>query len=417
MARILIVSLVFPPDSVSTAQILGDLAVDLKALGNSVTVLTTTPHYNQDLEAEARQPLRNFVGRILMKSDYNGVPVYHALMPRNRTFLPLRLLGWTAFHFASTLMGVFLRAKPDVVVSPSPPLTIGLSARFLAWYYRVRYIYDVQELYPDVAINLGKISNKWLIRVLLGLERYIYEKASAIKVIAPGMRQRLLEKGVPSEKIAVIPNFVDVSDLRPLAKDNEFSRTHGIHDKFVISYSGNLGPAQGLETFVEAAHLLRDEPQVHFMMMGSGSLEQPLRQRVAELALTNFSFLPYQHISLMPQIYAASDICLVPQTAGIGADAVPSKVYRIMASGRPVLACSDADSDLANLVNAAGCGVVVQPGCAEALAAVIRQAYQNQQAGRQMGQAGREHVIENYARPVVTSSYNDLIQSVVNGNG
>jgi colanic acid biosynthesis glycosyl transferase WcaI len=337
-------------------------------------------------------------------------------MPRNRTILPLRLLAWTAFHFTSTLAGIFLGGKPDVVVSPSPPLTIGLSARFLAWYHRVRYIYDVQELYPDVAINLGKISNKWLIRLLLGVERYIYQKATAIKVIAPGMRQRLLEKGVPSEKIAVIPNFVDVSDLRPLPKDNEFSRAHGIHEKFVISYSGNLGPAQGLEVFVEAAQLLREEPEIHFMMMGSGILEQALRQRVADLALNNFSFLPYQHISLMPQIYAASDICLVPQTAGIGSDAVPSKVYRIMASGRPVLACSDADSDLADLVNAAECGMIVQPGCAQSLAAVIRQAYQSQQVGRRMGEAGREHVIEHYARPVVTNRYNDLIQSVVNGN-
>jgi colanic acid biosynthesis glycosyl transferase WcaI len=176
-----------------------------------------------------------------------------------------------------------------------------------------------------------------LIGLLERLERFVYRKGEKIAVIAPRMRQRLLEKGVPSDKVEVVPNFVDIGDLSPLPKDNEFSRRHGIQEKFVVSLR-NMGPAQGLESFIDSAALLRDETGIHFVMMGDGSLRESLRKRVEKPGLDNFTFLPYQPYSTMPQIYAASDICLVPQTARTGCDAIPSKVYRIMACARPVLA-------------------------------------------------------------------------------
>jgi colanic acid biosynthesis glycosyl transferase WcaI len=398
---------------VSTAQIVGDLASDLKDRGYSVTVLTTTPHYNRDLEAETRQPMKNYWGPLLKTSDYGGVKVYHAIMPRKRSNILLRLLAWTNFHIISTIAAISEVSQADVIIAPSPPLTIGLCARMLARFYRVNYIYAVQEIYPDVAINLGAISNKSLIRLLLKLEKIVYRKAAAITVIASRMRQRLIEKGVPDEKVRVIPNFVDVDDLRPLPKDNLFSREHGVHDKFVVSYSGNMGPAQGLETFIEAAQLLQDDETIHFMMMGNGTLKQTFEKKVKQLGLRNFTFLPYQPYSLMPQIYATSDLCLVPLTAEAGSDAVPSKVYRIMASARPVLACASANTDLADLVSGAGCGLVVEPGSAESLANAIRQASRDPKAGAEMAEAGRKHVVDYYARPVVLDSYQRLIREVI----
>jgi colanic acid biosynthesis glycosyl transferase WcaI len=229
------------------------------------------------------------------------------------------------------------------------------------------------------------------------------------------MRQRLLEKGVPSDKVEVVPNFVDIGDLSPLPKENDFSRRHGIQEKFVVGYAGNMGPAQGLEIFIDSAALLRDEPCIHFMMMGGGILREPLGKRVEKLGLDNFTFLPYQPYSSMPQIYAASDICLVPQTALTGCDAVPSKVYRIMACARPVLATTDPESDLAHLIRDAGCGETVPPEEASDLADVIHKAYRDQPRWNEMGQAGRAHVVEHYSRHAVTRQYHDLIQSVIHG--
>jgi colanic acid biosynthesis glycosyl transferase WcaI len=394
---------------------MGELAVDLQAKGHQVTVLTTTPHFNRDPEAESRQPIRNHWGPVLRRSDFHGIPVYHTFMPRKGKSILLRLLGWSGFHLISAAAGMTTVSRPDVIIAPSPPLTIGVFAWILGKFHGAPFLYNVQEIYPDIAVRLGALRNKRLIGLLERLERFVYRKGKIIAVIAPRMRQRLLEKGVPSDKVEVVPNFVDVGDLSPLPKDNDFSRRHGIQEKFVVGYAGNMGPAQGLEGFIDSAALLRDEPGIHFMMMGDGILREPLGKRVEKLGLDNFTFLPYQPYSTMPQIYAASDICLVPQTALTGCDAVPSKVYRIMACARPVLATTDPESDLAHLIKDAGCGETVPPEDASGLADVIRKAYRDQPRWNEMGRAGRAHVVEHYSRPAVTRQYHDLIQRVIHG--
>jgi len=306
-------------------------------------------------------------------------------------------------------------SRPDVIIAPSPPLTIGVFAWILGKFHGAPFIYNVQEIYPDIAVRLGALRNKWLIGLLEDLERFVYRKGELITVIAPQMRQRLLEKGVPSAKVEVVPNFVDIGDLSPMSKDNDFSRRHGIQEKFVISYAGNMGPAQGLESFIDSAALLRDETKIHFMIMGDGILRESLKKRVEKLGLNNFTLLPYQPYSTMPQIYAASDICLVPQTAQTGCDAVPSKVYRIMACARAVLATTDPESDLANLIKEAGCGAIVPPGSPSELAGIIRDAYREQARWKKMGYAGRVHVVEHYSRHAVTERYCELIHTVTNG--
>ena len=394
---------------------MGELAVDLQAKGHQVTVLTTTPHFNRDPEAELRQPFRNHRGPVLRRSDYHGIPVYHTFMPRKGKSILLRLLGWTGFHLISAVAGMTTVSRPDVIIAPSPPLTIGVFAWILGKFHGAPYIYNVQEIYPDIAVRLGALRNKRLIGLLERLERFVYRKGGKIAVIAPRMRQRLLNKGVPPEKVEVIPNFVDIEDLSPLSKDNDFSRQHKIHERYVISYAGNMGPAQGLESFIDAAALLQSEPEIHFLMMGDGILKDSLKKRVDKLGLKNFTFLPYQPYSTMPQIYAASDICLVPQTILTGCDAIPSKVYRIMACARPVLATTDSDSDLAHLIKDAGCGGTVPPGRASDLADVIYKAFQDQARWKEMGEAGRAHVVGHYSRLAVTQQYHDLIQRVVNG--
>jgi colanic acid biosynthesis glycosyl transferase WcaI len=415
MANVLILTLVFPPDSVSTAQIMGELGVDLQAKGHAVTVLTTTPHFNRDPEAELRQPIRNHWGPVLRRSDYHGIPVYHTFMPRKGKSILLRLLGWTGFHLISAAAGMTTVPRPDVIIAPSPPLTIGVFAWILGKFHGAPFIYNVQEIYPDIAVRLGALRNRRLIGLLERLERFVYRKGEKIAVIAPRMRQRLLEKGVPPDKVEVLPNFVDIGDLSPLPKDNEFSRRLGVQEKFVVSYAGNMGPAQGLENFIDSAGVLRDESGIHFMMMGDGILREPLKKRVENLGLNNFTFLPYQPYSMMPQIYAASDICLVPQTAQTGCDAIPSKVYRIMACARPVLATTDPESDLAHLIKDAGCGEMGPPEGASGLADVIYKASRDQNRWKEMGQAGRAHVVEHYSRLAVTNRYHDLIQRVING--
>jgi colanic acid biosynthesis glycosyl transferase WcaI len=407
MSRVLILTLLFPPDNVSTAHIMGDLALDLRNSGHDVTVITATPHYNRDAEAERAQPLRR-VAPLFFRSEFHGIPVIHVKMGKKSRSVFVRLSSWVGFHILSTLAG--LRGpRPDVILCPSPPLTIALSAWVLSMRYGARYIYNVQEIYPDIAIKLGALRNKFLIAFFHALERFVYRKAGAVTVIGPGMRDNIVAKRVPPSKVHVIPNFVDIGVLAPLPKDNEFSRAHNVHDKFVISYAGNMGPAQGLETFIAAAALLRDRKDIAFLMMGNGTLRDDFEAEVKRLGLENFHFLPQQPFSLVPAIYATSDMNLVPLAAGAGTDAIPSKVYRIMACARPILACADATSELAALVDTAQCGAVVPPGDARALAHTVASAADHAATWQRLGEQGRDYVLAHYTRDNVTRQYAELV--------
>jgi colanic acid biosynthesis glycosyl transferase WcaI len=374
VANVLILSLVFPPDNVSTAQLMGDVAYDLQVAGHRVTVISTVPHYNRDSADEGLTRLERSWGGLVQRSAHRGVPVYHVWVPAKGANLGVRLFGWGLFHLMGTALGCLITFRPAVVLAPSPPLTIGVSAWLVARWRRARYVYNVQEIYPDVAIHLGVLRSKVLIRVLLRLERFVYDGAAAVTTISEGMRQRLLTKGVPSDKARLIPNFVDVGLFKELPKRNKFSERHSLAGKFVLTYAGNMGRPQALDAFIHAMAKLTDRPEVHLLMVGSGTEYPRLQQLAAELRLTNVTFLPHQPYTAMPEIYAASDLSIVSQTTGTHSDGIPSKVYRIMGSGRSVFALTDERSDLANLVRDSGGGLVVSSPDASVLARCISEA-------------------------------------------
>jgi colanic acid biosynthesis glycosyl transferase WcaI len=414
VARVLILSLLFPPDRVSTAEIMGDLAVDLRVRGHDVSVVTTAPHYNPSSEAIRRQPLRPEWGALLRRSDFEGIPVHHVAMPPKSASIAARLGAWTLFHAVSTIAALFVVERPDVILVPSPPLSIGASAWIVAALRRSRYVYNVQEIYPDIAVSLGALRDPTAIRALEALERFVYRKSAAVTVIAPRMKRRLLAKGVEPAKVHVIPNFVDMERLAPVSRRNDFSRTHGLDDVFTVTYAGNMGPAQGLDIVIDAARGLDAAAGIRFVLMGEGILRARL---AADAALSGglVTVLPYQPNELMPQIYGASDICLVPQAAATGSDAIPSKVYRIMASARPLVAVTEPDSDLAALVETAGCGAVVPPGDAARLLEIVRDAETHRDRWREMGLSGRTHVVQHYTREIVSARYDALLREVASG--
>ncbi len=412
---ILLVSLVFSPDGVSTASLLTDLAVQLHRMKHEVTVFTTTPHYNHDPEAVASQPLRPKWGRLLFLSDCQGIAVYHARVQAKGRRVMARVLDYLAFHLVGTLAGVVLGGHYQVVLAPSPPLTIGLSAMVLAAARRVPFVYNVQEIYPDIAVKLGVLRNRWLIRALEFLERFIYRRADAVVVISESFRQRLLAKGVPARKLVVIPNFVDVGFVQPGERRNPFSSRHALDNKFVVLYSGNIGLTQDIETILEAALLLRDWPEVFFLLVGDGARKDWLVRQLETYQIPNVRWLPYRPHSEVPQLYASSDLCVVPLLKGTAQDTFPSKIYTIMAAGRPAVVCADADSELAHVVEQAKCGVAVPPSDPAALAEGVRWAIANRERVAEMGRNGREYVVAHHSPASVAMQYHELLSSIVMG--
>jgi colanic acid biosynthesis glycosyl transferase WcaI len=412
MSHVLLLTLVFPPDGVSTADLVGSLALDLRDRGHRVTVLTTTPHYNRDETALARQPLEAIWGPLLQRSSFEGIPVYHVKVPRKTRSVPKRLLAWAIFHVVSTVVAIRTPRRASLIVAPSPPLTIGVNAWVIGRLKRCPFIYNVQEIYPDVAIELRAVENRAVIAGLRWLERFVYRRARYITVIGPGMQRNLIEKGVPPSKLALIPNTVDVAACVPSPAPNEFTRTHALHPGFVVSYAGNMGPTMGLDAVLEAADQLRDRDDVIFLLVGGGSLVDDIGAAIDARSLRNVRQVPYQPSAVVPQIYGASDVSLVLQARGTGSHVLPSKVYRIMAYGKPLIACADPGSDLAQLVMDAGCGIVVPAGDSTALARAIRSARDNRVEWQRKGLAGRDYVERHYSRAESSGRYDRLIRAM-----
>lgn len=413
MATVLLLTLVFPPDAVSTAHLLGDLAEDLSNMGHQVVVLTTTPHYNQDIESREKQVLRPWLGRLVQRSQFRRIEVYHILMrPKGLNQLN-RILSWVFFHIISVVLVCWRRFRCDVVLATSPPLTIGLCGAVIALLSRGRAIYNVWELYPDVAINLGVLKNAAVIRAARFLEATVYRLNAHVCPIAQGMATKIASRGVPPQKITVVPNSVDVHEFRPLPRRNPFSMEFGLDDNFVISYAGNIGTPQGLDTLLRAANHLRSRKDYLFVILGDGSEKNAILSMAKQLQLPNFRYLGYQPYSRMPEIYAACDISIVAQVGAIGNDALPSKVYRILSSGRPMLVMADPAGDLALLLRREKVGIVVSPGRDQEMADSIQWAFNHPEELRQMVDRGRQLIEGNYTRQAVSKIYSRLIRDVL----
>lgn len=392
-----------------------ELAQELRRLGHEITVLTTTPHYRVEPEARARQPLTRQWGGLLYQSDCDGIPVWHAAIPVKGSRVGARLLDYARFHAISTLAGLGTVGAYDVILAPSPPLTIGLSAWLLGIARRVPVIYNVQEIYPDVLVSLGLLRNRRAIQALEALERFVYARARVVTVISEWFRRRLLAKGVPAAKLHLIPNFVDTEFMQPGPHHNPFSVTQGLDDKFVVLYAGNIGLTQGFETILDAARQLTHLTALRFVLVGDGTRREWLEEQLATQPLPNVQVLPYQPRSLVPQLYATSNLCLVPLKRGTAQDTFPSKIYTIMAAGRPVVASADGDSELAWVVQEARCGWHVPPDDSHTLASAIEQAYQQRDTLSQMGAEGRAYVVAHHSRHAIARQYDALLRTLTGG--
>jgi colanic acid biosynthesis glycosyl transferase WcaI len=221
---------------------------------------------------------------------------------------------------------------------------------------------------------------------------------------------------VPPDKAVLIPNWVDTEEIRPLARSNPFADEHELASSFVVSYAGNMGWAQNIDELIAAASELRDSDSIRFLLVGDGVEKHRLQQAIFDLNLPNVTMLDHQPYAQVPLIYASSDLSYVALHAGLDADALPSKVYRIMASGRAVLAVAEKTSGLALLIEDSGCGFVVEPGSPAELGRVILDASRDRDRVEAMGLAGRSYVEEHFARQLVVGQYASLIEDLVGGS-
>lgn len=412
MAKILLLSLVFSPDIVSTANIMTDLAQELHNLGHDVTVLTSTPHYNPSDEVLQNPVYRPPFPRLFSDVVETGLRVIRVRMPQKRGRIWARLFDYLWFHTSTTLLAALKIRHQEVIFVPSPPITLGINGYLLALFLRSKMVYEVLELWPDVPVRMGLLQNKLLIRLAYGIEAFVYRKSVAITSIAHHFNQSLIERGVPKEKLYFTPVFVDTEWLKPGPKVNAFSARNALEDQYVVFYAGNIGLTQGLEILVDVAREFEDDPEVVFLIIGDGAGSVRFEQVLAQSGLENIYKLPFQPYEDIPQTYATADICVSPMRAGFSYDIIPSKILTCMAAGRPVVAASEPDTETAQLIGDSGGGMIVTPESVSELVAALRKLRNSPELAAELAAKGRQWVVDHYSKPVVIETYDQVIRQV-----
>lgn len=375
-------------------------------MGCEVTVITGMPYYGRE------ELWDGYKGKFLVEeksSGYKVIRVYSFVA--RRTNAPGRLFSWGIYNILSSLVALGLK-PPDVLFAMNPFTMAGLPLHVLSRFKGTRVIYSVEDVYPDALIRAGLLKKGWSTALVDALERSCYRRASSIRVLSEGMRQALVSRGVPPGKIAVLPNFADTDFVRPLPRANGFRRKYTLEEKFVVLYAGNIGLIHGAENIVKAACLLKDESDILFALVGEGMQKSVLQEMAKDLALSNVRFIPLQPVEDLPKVLASADVSLVTLKREFASESVPSKVYWILASGRPLIAAVGRDTEIASLVDQAACGLRVDPESPEALAGAVLQLRKDATQRAIMGQQGRGFVVRHYSRQAVSEQLNTLIQKL-----
>ena len=369
---------------------------DVEATGQLLTALCEKLAESWNVRVLAGQPNAVSVRSNREIGDWKSQTVRHGVQihrVRHLT-LPKRKMIYKALNYSS-----FLRASrrvlktidaPDVVVFETDPFLLPFEARRLQRRTGCRMVGYLQDIYPDVAVALNKIPNNWAVRRLRKSLFSVYQQCDRMVVLSQDMKHLLVEGGVHPDRIDIVPNWADTGCVVPINSENQFRRRHGLDDRFLVMYSGNLGLTQRLEQFVEAARLLSDDAQICFAFVGQGSQRTPLEQLVARLRLTNVRFFDYQPQEELADSLSAADLHLVPLTRELSQCLMPSKLYGILAAGRPFLTNAVPESELHQLTVSNHIGLVVRPNCPAAIADAIREAKANPDSLQQMRQNARQ---------------------------
>ena len=401
--KILFMAQCYAPEEVSAAVLITELAADLAKRGHCVTVVTGAPSYPQ---GRVFKGYRNGLYKVETLDEVRVIRTWSFISPSKKFWS--RLLHYGTYS-ATAFYGGLFSGRPDVIVSYSPPLPLGLSAWLLSRIFRVPWALQLEDLYPDAAVAAGVMTNKRVIHFFLGMEKFLYQKSERISVISKSFRQTLLKKGIQNSKIETIPVWADPNEVRPMQKQNAFRRAHKLSDKFVVMYAGNIGLTSCLEDVLHAAEILREQKDIQFVIVGEGVRKEALEAEMQTKQLTNILFLPFQPREIFSEMLAAADISLVTLNANAALSSLPSKIFNVMASARPILAVTPPGSETMQIVEEAGCGWNVPPQSPEKLAEVILQLKERESELIQMGKNGRACLEKNYSRNQCVDAHEKML--------
>lgn len=376
--------------------------------GHEVTVLAGTVHYATGRKAG------KYKGRLVVTERVgSGVTVKRCYVSEsyNRSFAG-RLWAYFSFSLSSVWAGLS-GPKPDVLICSSPPLTVGLTGAVLTRSWRVPMVFEIRDLWPETAIEVGVLTNPLLIRLSYWLERLSYRHASWINVLTPAFRDKLVEvKGVDPGRISTITNAADLDIFKPRPKENWVRQRYGLAGKFLVIYVGAHGVANHLIQILEAARLLNDQPDVHFLLVGNGMEKPALKNTAGQWALSNVTFVDSVPKREIVDYVAASDVCTaVLKRLDVFKTVYPNKLFDYMSAARPVILAIDGAAR--GLLERAGAGVYVPPESPEQLADAVCELSRHPERCKQYGESGLRFVRAHCSRESLANEYLAVLETRV----
>lgn len=408
----MIISEPFYPQVAAIGQLLTDLSEDLIKTGYQVKVVTGNPNNNFNIN--------NTIPR---KENYKGIEIIRL---RNTTFSKYRMIGrvinYLSFHFL-VFSRVLFCERPDLVFVLSTPPFISFSGLMLKLFKGSKVIYNVQDLFPDLAVELGKLKNKYFIGLLKKLSELILRKVDKVIVVGEYMEKRIREellKGTcMGNHIVTIHNWADGDKIKVLEgedeEDNLLEKKWGLEEKFVVLYSGNIGYLHEFDTIISTAEYFAKEGlrEIVFVFVGEGIKKSYIEEKVKNKGLNNILFFPYQSREMLTYSLGLASVSLVTLEKGFEGMVVPSKIYGILASGRPVIAVVGGESEIVEIIKEGKCGKLIKIGDCQALVDGITDYYENPQKCREDGLSGRRYFEDNFDRGIVTRKYIEVIKETL----
>lgn len=402
--RLSIITQFYPPDYAATGQLIEELATQLGKLGLPVQVFTGQPGYAFQNESA---PAIEHLDRVVIRRS------------RSTRLWSKRIRGKAVngllFCVRSGLHLLRTRSRGDVLLVTTAPPFLPILGYLANKLFGLPYVCLLYDLYPDVAVELKVVCDRhWLVRLWDSFNCRIWKQAQQIIVLSPTMKDRVVAKCPEvTQKITVIHNWADPNRILPIAKhQNWFAKEFNLVDTFTVLYSGNMGRCHDMETILEAAKLLKQEP-IQFVFIGNGAKRQAFITDVSRLGLNNCQFLPYQNKENLPYSLTACDLSLVSVSPGMEGLVAPSKLYAALSAGRPLAIICEQHSYLRTLVTEAGCGEAFNNGDAVGLAAYIRRLAADNQLVKQMGQAGRHYLLSHFTPDLIAKQYFKVLSEVV----
>ena len=389
--KLLLLTPYFPPEVGSASHLYYELSRALSSRGHQVTVVTGLARYNV---VNGHQRPRYRPVTLERCQGFKVCRVLNLDIPWNRP-----LLRGVDQIIAATCAGLTGLGLPsfDLALVYSPPLPLALAALALCRLRGRPLVANVQDLFPQSAIDLGLMHHPLIIRIFKAMESLLYRRADLIMAHSDGNRKYILAHGGHRRPIKTLPNWVDTDAIRPASRFNGFRKQWGLNDRFIVSFAGVMGYSQDLATILAAAARLQANKDILFLLVGDGVEKPHLVAHARRHHLDNVLFLPMQSRETYPEILAASDLCLTTLKAAVHTPVVPYKILNIMAAGRPLLACLPAAGDAAGLVRRSRCGFHLEPGDPAALAQAILQLYEDPDLAARLGNNGRAYAEAHFS--------------------